>query len=89
MNKPTIPFSVLRQLLLDLDFTEVVVPRSHIGFHHAESGAEIMLPNYKSNQIVAPRHLLMVRIMLDGKGLLDGERFDEFVASGTAKLSAS
>ena len=51
MIKPAITFALLRQFLLGLDFTEVVVPKSHIGFHHAASGAEIFLPVYKSNQL--------------------------------------
>jgi hypothetical protein len=89
MTKPAITFALLRQLLSDLDFTEVVVPKSHIGFHHAASGAEIFLPVYKPNQLVAPRHLLLARVMLDGKGLMDGDEFDRIVASNSLKHSAS
>jgi hypothetical protein len=89
MTKPKLPFSVLRQFLLDLGFDEIVVPRSHIAFCHAETGAEIRLPVYRGNQHVAPRHLLLVRITLDSKGLLEGDRFDEFVDSRSARQSAS
>jgi hypothetical protein len=89
MSKPGITFDRLRQLFLDLDFTETVVPKSHIGFRHARSDTEIILPIYKSNQIVAPHHLLTVRVMLEGKGLMDGEQFDRLAESASARQPAS
>jgi hypothetical protein len=89
MSKPGLTFSGLRQLLLDLQFSETVVPKSHIGFRHESSGTEIMLPIYKASQVVAPRHLAMVRLMLDTKGLLDGAEFDQRVASESVRHSAS
>ena len=89
MTKPKISFAVLRQLLLDMGFSEIVVPKSHIGFRHAESAAEIMLPVYRTNDTVALRHLLLVRVTLDAKNLMEGDKFDEFVESRTTKQSAS
>jgi predicted RNA binding protein YcfA (HicA-like mRNA interferase family) len=89
MVRPKIPFALLRQLLLNLGFREVVVPASHIGFRHAETGAEIVLPTYRGNQHVAPRHLLLVRLTLDAKGLMDGDEFDAFVASRSVQQSVS
>jgi hypothetical protein len=89
MTRPKIPFALVRQVLLDLGFRETVVPASHIGFRHAETGAEIMLPVYRSNQRMAPRHLLLVRVTLDAKGLMDGDEFDDFVDSRSVKQSAS
>jgi hypothetical protein len=54
------------------------------------SGAEVALPIYRSNRIVLPHHLSSIRIMLDAKGLMDGEEFDEVVASAaSAESSAS
>ena len=89
MSKPSIPFADLRRLLLDLAFAEVVVPKSHVGFLHSNSETELFLPIYRPNQRVAPRHLAVVRTMLDGKGLLDGEDFDRFLADVAAKHSVS
>jgi hypothetical protein len=89
MSKPAISFADLRRLLLDLTFTEVVVPKSHMGFLHADSETEIFLPIYRPNQRVAPRHLAVVRTMLDTKGLLDGEEFDRLIADVAAKHSVS
>lgn len=89
VSSPRMTFAQLRQLLLDLGFTETVTPRSHVFFAHGPSGAETALPIYRSNQVVMPHHLATVRIMLDGKGLMDGNAFDDFVASVSAKQSAS
>lgn len=42
-----------------------------------------------NNQIVLPRHLMPVRTLLDGKGLLEGEEFDQWLDAGSLKQSAS
>jgi hypothetical protein len=89
MSRSRITFAQLRQLLVDRGFTETVVPKSHVAFIHEPSGTEILLPVYRSNRIVLPHHLATVRIMLDGKGLMDGDAFDDLVASVAAKRSAS
>lgn len=89
MNKQRVTFAWLRQLLLDLGFTETVVPKSHIGFHHKASGAEVFLPIYRSNQMVMPHHLLTVRFTLDSWGVMDATQFDEAVASASTKQTAS
>jgi hypothetical protein len=89
MSNPKITFAQLRQWLLDLGFTETVIPKSHVFFAHEPSGAEAALPPYRSNQIVRPRHLVMVRMMLDGKGLMDRSEYDALVASASAERSAS
>jgi predicted RNA binding protein YcfA (HicA-like mRNA interferase family) len=89
MPKPRITFAQLRHLLLDMGFTETVTPKSHVFFAHQPSGAEVALPIYRSNRIVLPHHLVTVRIMLDAKGLMDADDFDDFVASASVKQSAS
>jgi predicted RNA binding protein YcfA (HicA-like mRNA interferase family) len=89
MIRPRMNFAQLRQLLLDMGFTETVTPKSHVFFAHQASGAEIALPIYRSNRIVLPHHLATVRIMLDAKGLMDKNDFDELVASASAEQSAS
>ena len=44
MSRPRVTFAELRQMLLDMGFTENVVPRSHVFFAHQPSGAEVALP---------------------------------------------
>jgi predicted RNA binding protein YcfA (HicA-like mRNA interferase family) len=89
MSKPRITFAQLRQLLLGMGFTETVTPKSHVFFAHQPSGAEVALPIYRSNRVVLPHHLVTARIMLDAKGLMDADEFDDLVASAAAKKSAS
>ena len=89
MSPPRIKFGKLRQLLVGLGFREVVLSESATGFQHDPSDTLIVLPTYNANRIVLPHHLATVRIMLDGKGLMDGEAFDDLVASVAAKRSAS
>jgi len=89
MHNPRITFAQLRRLLLDMGFTETVPPKSHVFFAHEPSGAEVSLPIYRSNRLILPHHLNTVRIMLDAKGLMEGDDFDDFVASASAKQSAS
>jgi hypothetical protein len=88
MSKPKVTFGQLRHLLLDMGFSETVAPRSHVFFAHGPSGAETALPVYRSDQKVMPHHLTTVRIMLDRTGLMDGNAFDDFVASASAAQSA-
>jgi hypothetical protein len=76
-------------MLLDLGFTETVVPRSHVFFAHQRPGAEVALPIYRPNRIVLPHHLIAVRITLDATGLMDRADFDDLVASISTKQSAS
>jgi hypothetical protein len=89
MRNPSITFGQLRGLLLERGFTETVSPKSHVFFAHESSGAEIALPIYRSNRLVLPHHVVAVRVMLDANGLMEGGEFDEFVASASAKRSAS
>jgi hypothetical protein len=89
MTKPRIKFSSLRQLLLDLGFKEVPVAQPYLGFQHDGSDTLIVLPSYRRNSLVAPHHLVQVRIMLDAKGLMDAEAFDRLVATLPTRHSAS
>jgi hypothetical protein len=89
MPKPRITFAQLRHLLLDMGFKEVPVTKPYIGFQHEESDLLIVLPSYRSNSLVAPHHLVYVRMMLDGKGLMAAEEFDRLVANVPVGHSAS
>jgi predicted RNA binding protein YcfA (HicA-like mRNA interferase family) len=83
MSNPRITFGQLRQLLLNMGFTETVTPKSHVFFAHEPSGAEVALPIYRSNRIVLPHHIVAIRIMLDAKGLMEGDEFDDLLSATT------
>lgn len=89
MIRPRVTFAWLRPFLQELGFAEVGVTKSHVRFFHEETAAEVILPVYRSNQIVLPHHLLSVRIQLDGRGVMEGDDFDELVASSCVQKSAA
>jgi hypothetical protein len=89
MSKPRFKFSSLRHMLLDLGFKEVPVTKPNIGFQHDESDLLIVLPSYRRNSLVAPHHLVYVRMMLEGKGLMAADEFDRLVSNVPVRHSAS
>jgi hypothetical protein len=76
-------------MLLNLGFKEVPVTKPYIGFQHAEPDLLIVLSPHRSNSLVAPHHLVYVRMMLDGKGLMDAEEFERLVAEVPVRHSSS
>jgi predicted RNA binding protein YcfA (HicA-like mRNA interferase family) len=88
MHPPRIAYRQLRQLLLDLGFTETITPKSHVFFAHERSGAEVALPIYRANRIVMPHHLMTVRFTLDAFGVMDGDEFDDIVTAASTRRSA-
>jgi hypothetical protein len=88
MSESRFKFASLRHMLLELGFKEVPVTKPYIGFQHDESELLIVLLSYRSNSLVAPHHLVYVRMMLDGKGLMAAEEFDRLVANVPVRHSA-
>jgi hypothetical protein len=78
----------LREILTDLGFGEVGLPGNHIAFEHATSDAFLAMPKYRSNQYVAPHQLIMVRMQLDARGILDADEFNERLETDTARRHA-
>ena len=76
-------------MLLDLGFKEAAVTKPFVGFQHEESDLLIVLPSYRRNSVVAPHHLVYVRLMLEGKGLMDAKEFDRLVANVPVRHPAS
>ncbi len=89
MTPARIKFAELRELLFGLGFREVALPEDAVGFQHDPSDTLIVLPTYRANRVVLPHHVASVRILLNGKGLMDADAFDDLVASVAAKRSAS
>jgi len=89
MTEPRLRFSGLRHVLVELGFHQVAVTKPFIGFRHDESDLLIVLPAYRSNSLVAAHHLVYVRMMLDGKGLMDADEFDRLVSNDPVQHSPS
>lgn len=89
MPRPRMTFSALRRLLSDLGFREASVKEPFIGFEHQED-PEIwfVFPSYRGNALVAPHHLAQVRVLLDGRGLMEADEFDRLVGVTSARHPA-
>jgi hypothetical protein len=86
MPEPRMTFSALRRLLSDLGFREVPTKKPFIGFEHEDNpDAWFVFPAYRGNSRVAPRHLAVVRVQLDGWGLMEADDFDRLVGAVPAR----
>jgi hypothetical protein len=77
MSRPT--FGTLRQVLLDLGFQTTTMPKGHIRFDHAPSDTLVILRSYKEHEPVDEGNLVGIRRLLDEKGVIDREKFDELL----------
>ncbi len=71
-------FSVLKQILVDLGFSVRADPR-FIRFDHAETKTWFLYPPYEDEEAVNPGDLVAARRILDEKGYLPRERFEELL----------
>jgi hypothetical protein len=71
-------FRVLRQILLDLGFTMRVDPK-FIRFDHAASQTWFVYPVYRDEEEVSAGDLVAARRILDERGLMPRERFEELL----------
>jgi hypothetical protein len=70
-------FAVLRQILLDLGFTMHVQPGVWVRFDHAGSNTWFLFRAHQDDEAVNLPNLVAVRRILDEKGLLGREQFEE------------
>jgi hypothetical protein len=71
-------FGVLRQILLDLGFT-MRADAKFIRFDHAASQTWFLYPPYRDDEAVNPGDLVAARRILDERGLMPRERFEELL----------
>jgi hypothetical protein len=75
-------FGVLRQILLDLGFTMRVDPK-FIRFDHATSQTWFLYPPYRDDEAANTGDLIAARRILDERGLMPREHFEELLAQST------
>ena len=78
-----IRFSELRQLLLDLGFLEVS-QSEQIVFGHKPSDTLFVFRPYRPADPVASYHLIDVKTMLDARGLLSADSFENHLRKAPA-----
>ena len=77
MNRPT--FSTLRELVLGLGFQDHSVPGKFHRFDHPEPDTWLLMRDYRPDDPVSQADLLRARVLLDYRGIMSAERFDELM----------
>jgi predicted RNA binding protein YcfA (HicA-like mRNA interferase family) len=77
MVHPT--FSDLQHVLLDLGFRDRSVPGSHALLDHPKSETVVLLRPYRDDEIIDGATLLGIRRILDEKGVVSRDRFDDLL----------
>ncbi len=77
MTRPT--FSDFRSVLLGLGFQDRSVPGSHVLLEHAPTDTVVLLRPYRDAELLEPATLRGTRRILDEKGVVPGERFDDLL----------
>jgi predicted RNA binding protein YcfA (HicA-like mRNA interferase family) len=73
-------YASLRQLLEELGFTERTITGSHVVFEHSASDLVFFFRLFKPTDLLTPRELYPTRKILDARGLMDADRFDELLS---------
>jgi hypothetical protein len=81
MHQPTL--SDLRQVLLGLKFHDRSVPKSHVLLEHGATNTVVLLRPYRDDEVIDPVTLLGISRILDEKGVVSRERFDDLLHQRT------
>ena len=84
MGISTLPFSRLRELLLNLDFAEKSETAARKVFEHRESETVFLFRNYKFTENISLADLFSVRKQLDERGILPANSFDQMLVKTPA-----
>jgi predicted RNA binding protein YcfA (HicA-like mRNA interferase family) len=82
MSFKAISYRQLASYLLRHGFREERIPGSHRLFTHDPSDTVIMLPDDVSSRAAWPPQVAAVRRMLDLRGLVPADEFDEEICAG-------
>jgi hypothetical protein len=74
MMRNNVKFRTLRRFLLDIGFSETVLP-SEIVFQHKPSDTLFVFRPYRPDDLVANYNLAEVESMLDSRGLMSADAF--------------
>jgi predicted RNA binding protein YcfA (HicA-like mRNA interferase family) len=84
MKNNVVPFATLQRVLTGLGFIETRVPGSHVVFEHSPSDTVFLFRPYRSRDKVTAADVIGVRKLLDERGLVEGETFDELLHQPSA-----
>jgi hypothetical protein len=84
MRKNGITFEELRELLLDLGFSESSQPPNRIRFEHPATGTVLLFRAFDSNETVNDPEIVVVRRQLLDNGLIEAPVFERFLERASA-----
>ena len=70
-----VTYARLEEVLLSLGFTFDKVFRKNKIFHHAETGALVIYPEFPADTVALPRHISGIKSILDAYGIADPDVF--------------
>ena len=82
--RSTVTFSQVRRVLTDLGFQLTRRRPNVVGLEHPESDTLFLFRPYKDTDRVTPAEVVIVRKMLDEKGLLEPDAFEELLTKAPA-----
>lgn len=75
MTRPTL--ATLRKVLLQIGFVDHSVPGKFCRFEHSLPNTYVLMPAYKDEDTVPSYHVAGTRDLLDYRGLMSPEAFEE------------
>jgi hypothetical protein len=84
MRRSGIAFGELRDLLLELGFSESPQEQDRLRFEHPVTGTVLLFRAYGSGETVSQRDMVVVRRQLVDNGLIDEPAFDRFLERASA-----
>jgi hypothetical protein len=77
-------FGELRELLLEVGFSESPQEPGRLRFEHPATGTILLFRPHDTREIVNSRELVVVRRQLVDNGLIEGAAFDRFLERASA-----
>jgi hypothetical protein len=84
IKKKTITFEELRELLLDLRFSESSQQPNRVRFQHPVTGTVLLFRAHDANETVNDREIVVVRRQLVDNGLIEAPAFDRRLGRASA-----
>lgn len=83
-KKNGITFGELRELLLEVGFSESPQEPNRLQFEHPVTGTILLFRPHDCDEAVSRRDMVVVRRQLVDNGLIDGAAFDRFLERASA-----
>jgi hypothetical protein len=84
MPTSNVPFAELQRLLVELGFQVADDVTDHYRYEHTASDTVFQFRRYRPQELVNLPNLIMVRRILDERGLLEAHQFDRLLSKTPA-----